>query len=49
MMRISLFSSKMSFLIIAFFAFPFIIETPYILQLWLKMFRNGVYVSLDLK
>lgn len=36
MMRISLFSSKMSFLIIAFFAFPFIIETPYILQLWLK-------------
>ena len=26
----------MSFLIIAFFAFPFIIETPYILQLWLK-------------
>lgn len=36
MVRISLFSSKMSFLVIAFFAFPFIIETPYILQLWLK-------------
>ena len=36
MIRISLFSSKISFLITAFFAFPFIIETPYILQLWLK-------------
>lgn len=36
MIRISLFGSKMSFFIIAFFAFPFIIETPYILQLWLK-------------
>ena len=36
MMRISLFSSKMSFLVIAFFAFPFIVETPYILRLWLK-------------
>lgn len=36
MMRISLFSSKMSFLVIAFFAFPFIIETPCILKLWLK-------------
>lgn len=36
MICISLFSSKMSFLTVAFFAFPFIIETPYILQLWLK-------------
>ena len=36
MIRISLCSSKISFLITAFFAFPFIIETPYILQLWLK-------------
>ena len=36
MIRISLFSSKISFLITVFFAFPFIIETPYILQLWLK-------------
>ena len=36
MMRISLFSSKLSFLVIAFFAFPFIIETPCILKLWLK-------------
>lgn len=36
MMRISLFSSKISFLIIAFFAFPFIIEAPYILKLWLR-------------
>lgn len=34
--RISLISSKMSFIILAIFACPFIIETPYILKIWLK-------------
>ena len=32
----SFLATILDFLIIAFFAFPFIIETPYILQLWLK-------------
>ena len=35
MIHISLLSSKLSFLILAFFACPFFIEGPYILKLWL--------------
>ena len=36
MISISLLSCKFSFIILAFFACPFIIETPYILKIWLK-------------
>lgn len=35
MIHISLLSSKLSFLILAFFACPFLVESPYILNLWL--------------
>ncbi|ORL43740.1 MATE family efflux transporter [Zunongwangia atlantica] len=36
MLKTSLFSAKLSFLMLAFFAIPFMIETPYILKIWLK-------------
>ena len=36
MLEATLTGSKLSFLIMAFFAIPFIIEMPYILSLWLK-------------
>ncbi|MDA3892753.1 MAG: hypothetical protein PF517_13915 [Salinivirgaceae bacterium] len=36
MIKATLSGSKMSFLMFAFFGIPFIIEAPYILQLWLK-------------
>ncbi len=35
MLNISIVSAKFSFLMLAFFAIPFIIETPYILKIWL--------------
>lgn len=36
MLNFSLLASKYSFLLLAFFAIPFILETPYILHIWLK-------------
>lgn len=36
LIRISLFSSKFSVIVLAFFAIPLIIEMPYVLKLWLK-------------
>lgn len=36
MLNISLIGAKFSFLLLAFVSIPFIIETPYILQIWLK-------------
>lgn len=36
LIKATLSGSKMSFLLFAFFCIPFLIETPYILKLWLK-------------
>nr|WP_313382304.1 hypothetical protein [Proteiniphilum saccharofermentans] len=36
MLNFSLLASKYSFILLAFFAIPFILETPYILKIWLK-------------
>lgn len=36
MLNTSLLSAKYSFLLLAFFAIPFLLETPYILRIWLK-------------
>jgi Na+-driven multidrug efflux pump len=36
MVRLSLFTCKLSFFLLAFFSIPLLIEMPYILQLWLK-------------
>jgi hypothetical protein len=36
MLKLSVFSSKMSFFLLAFFAVPLLVETSYILKLWLK-------------
>lgn len=36
MLRISLTGNKLSFFILGIFSIPFIVETPYILRLWLK-------------
>ena len=36
LVEMSLMTSKMSYLILAFFAFPFIIEAPFIMRIWLK-------------
>lgn len=36
MLNASLMGSKFSFLLLAFFSVPFLIETPYILRIWLK-------------
>lgn len=36
MLNFSLLASKYSFSLLAFFAIPFILETPYILKIWLK-------------
>jgi O-antigen/teichoic acid export membrane protein len=36
MLKISMIGCKFSFFLFAFFAIPFIIETPYILKIWLK-------------
>ncbi|MDY9918288.1 MAG: hypothetical protein U2P89_05380 [Proteiniphilum sp.] len=36
MVNASLVSAKYAFLLLAFFAIPFILETPYILRIWLK-------------
>lgn len=36
MLKIAVLGCKYSFALLAFFAIPFIIETPYILKLWLK-------------
>ena len=36
MLDVSLTGSKFSFLLLAFFSIPFMIETPYILHIWLK-------------
>ncbi len=36
MLRVTETSTKMSFFLFAFFMIPFIIETPYILKIWLK-------------
>jgi len=36
MLRLSMLACKMSFYILSFFAVPFVLEMPYILDLWLK-------------
>jgi O-antigen/teichoic acid export membrane protein len=36
MLKMSLIGCKFSFLLFSFFAIPFLLETPYILKLWLK-------------
>lgn len=36
MLRLSLFASKMSFFLLAFFSIPIIIEMPFVLKIWLK-------------
>ena len=36
LIKAALMSSKLSFIIFAFFAFPFFIEAPYIMKIWLK-------------
>ncbi|MBW8332448.1 MAG: hypothetical protein K0M40_10545 [Prolixibacteraceae bacterium] len=36
MLNMSLVGSKFSFILFAFFAVPFLIESPYIMQIWLK-------------
>lgn len=36
MLRLSVFVSKMSFFLLAFFAVPFIVEMPFVLKIWLK-------------
>ena len=36
MLKMSLMGSKFSFILFAFFAVPFLIESPYIMQIWLK-------------
>ncbi|MDO6739097.1 hypothetical protein [Wenyingzhuangia sp. 2_MG-2023] len=48
MMYFSLLGSKMSFLILAFFAIPVIVETPYILKLWLKQIPEWTIIFLRL-
>lgn len=50
MLKTSLISSKYAFLLLAFFAVPFLIETPYILKIWLKNVPDWgiVFVRLQL-
>jgi O-antigen/teichoic acid export membrane protein len=43
MLRLSVFASKMSFFLLAFFSIPIIIEMPFVLKIWLKTVPdNGV-------
>lgn len=47
MLKFSLTGSKLSYLMFATLAIPFLVETPYILKIWLKMYQNGLYASHD--
>ncbi len=48
MLRLSVFASKMSFFLLAFFAIPLIIEMPFILKIWLKTVPDNAVIFCQL-
>jgi len=48
MLKLSVFTSKMSFFLLAFFAVPIIVEAPYILKLWLKTVPENAVIFCQL-
>jgi O-antigen/teichoic acid export membrane protein len=48
MLRLSVFASKMSFFLLAFFAIPIIIEMPFVLTLWLKTVPENAVIFCQL-
>lgn len=49
MLKTSMLSAKFSYLMLAFFAIPFIIETPYILKVWLKNIPDWAIIFVRLQ
>ena len=48
MLRLSVFASKMSFFLLAFFAVPIIIEMPFVLKIWLKAVPENAVIFCQL-
>jgi O-antigen/teichoic acid export membrane protein len=48
MLRLSIFASKMSFFLLAFFAIPIIVEMPFVLKIWLKTVPENTVIFCQL-
>jgi O-antigen/teichoic acid export membrane protein len=48
MLRLSVFASKMSFFLLAFFAIPIIAEMPFVLKIWLKTVPENAVIFCQL-
>lgn len=48
MLRLSVYASKMSFFLLAFFAIPIIIEMPFVLKIWLKTIPENAIIFCQL-
>ena len=48
MLRLSVFESKMSFFLLAFFAIPIIVEMPFVLKIWLKSVPENAIIFCQL-
>ena len=48
MLRLSVFASKISFFLLAFFAIPVIIEMPFVLKIWLKTVPENALIFCQL-
>jgi O-antigen/teichoic acid export membrane protein len=48
MLRLSVFASKMSFFLLAFFAIPIITEMPFVLKIWLKTVPENAVIFCQL-
>jgi O-antigen/teichoic acid export membrane protein len=48
MLRLSVFASKMSFFLLAFFAIPIIVEMPFVLRIWLKTVPENAVIFCQL-
>lgn len=48
MLNLSMFASKMSFFLLAFFAIPIVIEMPFVLKIWLKTVPENAVIFCQL-
>jgi O-antigen/teichoic acid export membrane protein len=48
MLRLSVFASKMSFFLLAFFAIPIIVEMPFVIKIWLKTVPENTVIFCQL-
>jgi O-antigen/teichoic acid export membrane protein len=48
MLRLSVFASKMSFFLLAFFSLPLVVEMPFVLKIWLKTVPENAVIFCQL-